>query len=110
MFVPLMESVYLWTFYYVYVCHSTGQRFLSLWNLQSIGSGMYVVGSKQTLNTEEAHMPMQVDVRDTSSVPGLGRSPGGGQPIPVFLAGESHGQRSLVGLPSIGTQSWTRLK
>ena len=73
-------------------------------------SGMYVVGSKQTLNTEEAHMPMQVDVRDTSSVPGLGRSPGGGQPIPVFLAGESHGQRSLVGLPSIGTQSWTRLK
>ena len=40
------------------------------------------------------------------SIPGLGRSPGGGgkipwrrawQPTPVFLPGESHGQRSLAG-------------
>ena len=32
-----------------------------------------------------------------SSVPGLGRSPGGGHgnPSPVFLPAESHGQRSL---------------
>ena len=32
-------------------------------------------------------------------IPGSGRSPGGGawQPTPVFLPGESHGQRSLVG-------------
>ena len=30
-------------------------------------------------------------------IPGLGRSLGGGQPTPVFLPGESHGQRSLVG-------------
>ena len=30
---------------------------------------------------------------------GQGRSPGGGHgnPLPVFLPGESHGQRSLVG-------------
>ena len=28
---------------------------------------------------------------------GLGTSPGGGQPIPVFLLGESQGQRSLAG-------------
>ena len=37
--------------------------------------------------------------RDMGSVPGLGRSPGGGhdrQPTPVFLPGESHGQRNLV--------------
>ena len=36
---------------------------------------------------------------DLGLIPGLGRSPGGGNgtPIPVFLAGESHGQRSLVG-------------
>ena len=35
---------------------------------------------------------------DPGSIPGSGRSPGGGQdnPTPVFLAGESHGQRSLV--------------
>ena len=35
---------------------------------------------------------------DTGSIPGSGRSPGeGGQPTPVFLPGESHGQRSLMG-------------
>ena len=33
------------------------------------------------------------------SIPGLGKSPGGahGNPLPVFLPGESHGERSLVG-------------
>ena len=35
------------------------------------------------------------DVRDTGLIPGLGRSPG--QPTPVFLPGESHGQRSQAG-------------
>ena len=39
------------------------------------------------------------DIKDTGSVPGLRRSPGGKhwQPAPVSLPGESHGQRSLVG-------------
>ena len=39
-------------------------------------------------------------IRDAGSIPGSGRSPEGGrarQPTPVFLPGESHGQRSLVG-------------
>ena len=37
------------------------------------------------------------DARDTGSVPGSGRSPGGGHGNPlVFLSEESHGQRSLV--------------
>ena len=32
------------------------------------------------------------------SIPGMGRSPGEAwQPTPVFLPGESHGQRRLVG-------------
>ena len=46
------------------------------------------------------------DTREVGSIPGLGRSPGGGnwQPAPVFLPGESHGQRSLVGLQSMGSQ------
>ena len=35
------------------------------------------------------------DAGDAGSSPGLGRSPGEG-PTPVFLPGESHGQRSLV--------------
>ena len=34
---------------------------------------------------------------NTGLIPGIGRSPGGGQSVPVFLLGEFHGQRSLVG-------------
>ena len=39
------------------------------------------------------------NARDQGSTSGLGRYPGEGkwQPTPVFLPGESHGQRSLVG-------------
>ena len=37
------------------------------------------------------------EIRDAVSIPGSGRSPGGGQPSLIFLPGESHGQRSLVG-------------
>ena len=37
------------------------------------------------------------DKRDVDSIPGSGISPGGGMAIhPVFLPGESHGQRSLA--------------
>ena len=35
------------------------------------------------------------DISDVGSNPGLGRSPGAA--TPVFLAGESHGQRILAG-------------
>ena len=36
---------------------------------------------------------------DTGSIPESGRSPeeGNGNPLPIFLPGESHGQRSLAG-------------
>ena len=36
---------------------------------------------------------------DPGSIPGLGRSPGEGKWLstPLFLPGESHGQKSLVG-------------
>ena len=39
------------------------------------------------------------DTRDVGSIPGLGRAPWrrAWQPTPVFLLGESHGQRGLVG-------------
>ena len=38
------------------------------------------------------------DVRDAGSIPGSRRSPEGGHgnPTPVFLPGEPHGQSSLV--------------
>ena len=38
------------------------------------------------------------DIRDVGLIPGLGSSPGEGHGnTPVFLPGESHGQRKLVG-------------
>ena len=40
------------------------------------------------------------DARDMGSIPGSGRSPGGGHSS--ILAGESHGQRSLV-VHSVGS-------
>ena len=36
------------------------------------------------------------DIRDVFLIHGSGRSPGGGH-SPVFMPGESHGQKSLVG-------------
>ena len=36
-------------------------------------------------------------VKDMGLIPGLGRSPRGGQPSPLFLPAESHGQKSLAG-------------
>ena len=46
------------------------------------------------------NLPANVgDLTDVGSIPGSGRSPGGGHgnPTPVFLPGESHRQRSLAG-------------
>ena len=39
------------------------------------------------------------DIRTVGSTPGWGRSPWrrAGQSTPIFLPGESHGQRSLLG-------------
>ena len=44
------------------------------------------------------------NVRDMGLIPGSGRSPGGGNgnPLIVFLPGESHEQRSLAGCSSWG--------
>ena len=51
------------------------------------------------------------NVGDLGSIPGLGRSPGkgNGKPTPVFLPGEFHGWRSLVGYSPRVAKSWTRL-
>ena len=46
------------------------------------------------------------DIRAWGLIPGLGRFPGGGysNPLQCSLPEESHGQRSLVGVQSIGSQ------
>ena len=46
------------------------------------------------------HLPANAeDVRDSGSIPGLGRSLGEGEwlPTPVFLLGESHEESNLAG-------------
>ena len=50
------------------------------------------------------------DAGDTGLIPELGRPPGGGkwQPIPVFLPGKSHGQRSLAGYSPRGQKELDR--
>ena len=47
---------------------------------------------------------LPTNVGDVGLIPGSGRSSGGGNgnPTPVFLSGESHGQRSLVGYSPCG--------
>ena len=66
---------------------------------------MYLKTSVQTYGASQGALVVknlptkEGDIRDESSIPGLGRSPSGEQwqPTPVFLPGESHGQSSLVG-------------
>ena len=41
------------------------------------------------------------DIRNMGLIPGLGRSPGEGHGNPVFLIGESYGQRSLARLHTV---------
>ena len=43
-------------------------------------------------------------VGDLGSIPGFGKSPGGGQPTPVFLPGESPWTEEPGGLESMGSQ------
>ena len=52
------------------------------------------------------------DLRDMGSIPGSGRSPGGGHgnPLQCSCLENPHGQRSLVGYSPQGHKSQTRLK
>ena len=52
-------------------------------------------GASQVVLVVKKPLANAEDVRDVGLIPGLERSPG--QPTPVFLPGESHGQRRLVG-------------
>ena len=60
---------------------------------------LLVLGASQVALVVKNPPPTAGDVRNTGSIPRLGRSPGEGawQPTPVLLPGESHGQRSLAG-------------
>ena len=51
------------------------------------------------------NMPANVrDIRDVGLIPGLGRSPGGGQPTPIYLPGETPWTEEPGGLQSMASQ------
>lgn len=77
---------------------------INLWHLIT-----WIVTSQVVLGVN--NLPIW-DARDAGSILGSGRPPGGGkwQPTPVFLRGESHGQRSLVAMVHGVTDSRTQLK
>ena len=58
---------------------------------------LWVSNIVQEAPRDQGH-PQEKDVTDVGSIPGLGRSPGGGNGNPLwYLPGESHGQMSLAG-------------
>ena len=50
------------------------------------------------------------DAGDLDLIPGSGRSPGEENGTIVFLLGESHGQRSLIGYSPWDCNEWVRTK
>ena len=76
--------------------HSFSNHLLSTYEvIQEIkGFPLWLSGKESACNTG--------DTGDVGSVPGSGKIPWrrAWQPTPVFLPGESHGQRSLAGCPS----------
>ena len=69
-------------------------------------------GASQVMLLVKNWLASAGDIRDTSSVPELGRFPQRRklQTAPVFLPGESHKQRSLVGYSPWLAKSRTQLK
>ena len=60
-----------------------------------------LIGTSRGAHAESDGKESTCNTGDLGSIPGLGRPPGGGHGNPllpgVFLPGESHEQRSLVG-------------
>ena len=73
----------------------TVRGFPGMWRYSSSSACVRVGASQGELVVK--NLPANAgDVRDAGLIPGSGRSPRGWQPMPVFLPGESQGQRSLV--------------
>ena len=80
----------------------------TMYNLKckALGSADWPLVTKSRLEFAYLGLPHGSDGKesicntgDLGSIPGLGRSPGGREclPTPIFLPGESHQQRNLVG-------------
>ena len=67
-------------------------------NTITLSCNIHVFGASQVALVIKNLLANAGDIRDVGSIPGLGRSwRREWQPSPVFLPGECHGQRSLVG-------------
>ena len=77
--------------YYIFYPENVRQNLVFGTTIVQTGLPRWLSGKDSVCNTGA--------VEDTGLIPGSGRSPGrrAWQPTPVFLPGESHGQRSLVG-------------
>ena len=83
------------------ITDSMDMHLSKLWEIvEDMGAGGFPGGSDSKESTSN-------DVGDLGSIPGLGRSPGGGHGnSPQYSCLENpHGQRSLEGLQSLGSQS-----
>ena len=82
----------------IWWCQRTGTKHhrQAHWSRKDAGDRQCaIVASQVTLVVEN----LPANARDMGSIPRLGKAPGKRkwQPTPVFLPGESHGQRILVG-------------
>ena len=82
----------------IWWCQRTGTKHhrQAHWSRKDAGDRhCAIIASQVTLVVEN----LPANARDMGSIPRLGRAPGKRkwQPTPVFLPGESHGQRILVG-------------
>ena len=70
--------------------------------------GLLPAASQMALMVKNPSVNTGDIIRDAGSVPGLGRYPGvgHGNPTPVFLPGESHGQRVLQDYSPWGHKAW----
>ena len=97
---------------------SKSQTRLSDWTSTTVVNCSYASGgTSQVVPVVKNSSTSSGDLRDVGLIPRLGRSPGEGilwrrtwQPTPVFLPGESHGKRNLVGYSHRIRKSQTQLK
>ena len=73
--------------------HRVGHDWSDLAAAAAAAAAGFLVGSPGDSDGKE----FTCTAGDLGSIPGSGRSSGGGHGNPVFLPGEFHGQRSLVG-------------
>ena len=79
---------------------------------EQLSTHMILLGFPGGTSGKEPALPMQVDITDPSSIPGLGRSPGGGygNPFQYSCLENPMDRGAWQGSVHRVTKSWTQLK